>query len=188
MVAVGIGSAVSILKGRGQAGLALGTNEASLLRQCADNIAAHGLPQYATLARALLAKGIWRRARPDDQYIREEDQSGDTVYAYTLSNGKHPSAIVLAPRFFTEDLSLAARSSYMIHEMGHYQAYVATGKSTEFDGYKAQYDAAKSLGLSETDGLVYFMMLDGVQEYVVPIDPSYGRKADVRSYIQQSGT
>jgi hypothetical protein len=133
-----------------------------------------------------MSQGIWVRAFPNDRYLKTAEQNGDTPYAYTLSAGKHPSAIVLAPRFFTESLTMPSRASLMIHEMGHYEAYVATGKSDEYDGYKTQYDAAQKLGLGESDGLIYFMMLDGVTQYVVPRDPSYGRKADVQKYARES--
>lgn len=149
-------------------------------------MAAHKLPHFSELSERLAARGIWVKATPDDVYLKQAEKNGDTPYAYTLSSGKSPSAIVLASRFFTEDLSPASRASLMVHEMGHYEAYVATGKSDEFDGYKTQYDVAKKLGLSETDGIIYFMMLDGVEEYVVPRDHSYADKPDVKAYMAES--
>lgn len=146
---------------------------------------ARGLTPEAALAAQLERQGLWRAASPSDRYLKGAEQAGDTPFAYTLSSGRHPSAIVLAPRFFT-DTTPAARTALMIHEMGHYRAYVQTGRSDEFDGYKAEYDAHKKLGLGETDGLTYFSMLDGVVEYVVPRLPVYKTYPDVAAYITQS--
>lgn len=185
-VIAGCGWAAGALKHNGPAGKPLSPDEQSVLSDCAKYMDQHDLAHYSSLARSLMSRGIWLHAAPDDRFLKASEQNGDTPYAYTLSGGKHPSAIVLAPRFFTESLTTASRASLMIHEMGHYEAYVATGKSDEYDGYKTQYDAAHKLGLSEKDGLIYFMMLDGVTQYVVPRDPSYGRKADVQEYVKES--
>src|SRR3569833_159438 len=126
-----------------------------------------GLKDDAALGKELLDKHILKAATPDDVYLKGSEKEGNTPYAYTLSDGKQPSAMVLAPRFFTEATPLG-RCALLIHEFGHYRAYVATGKSDEVDGYKVEYDKHKQLGLTQDDGLVYFSMLDGVVEYVVP--------------------
>ena len=161
--------------------------ESASVRKAADLMARRGLTSEARLALQLLLSGIWRAATPEDGYLATSERQGNTPYAYTLSSGKHPSAIVLAPRFFTET-SPTARAALLIHEMGHYQAYVRTGHSDEYDGYKPEYDTHIRLGLGETDSLPYFSMLDGVVEYVVPRDKSYKTKAEVQAYITQSGS
>jgi hypothetical protein len=148
-------------------------------------IQSKGLTTDAALATQLLQQGIWRAASPKDAYIRMAEDGGDTPFAYTLSGGHHPEAIVLAARFFDQSTTDTGRAALMIHEMGHYRAYVMNGKSTEYDGYKAEYDKSKRLGLSDKDGMVYFGMLDGVAEYVVPFDSSYGKKPDVKNYMDQ---
>lgn len=139
----------------------------------------------ATLATEIERKGQWRAAREGDRYLVQAEKNGDTPYAYTLANGHHPTAVVLAPRFFT-DTTPTGRAALLLHEMGHYRAYVRTGRSDEFDGYKAEYDANEKLRLSKDDGLVYFSMLDGVAEYVAPRLPAYKKFPDVKGYIDQS--
>jgi hypothetical protein len=140
-----------------------------------------GLKAQADLALKLEKQGIWRAASPSDLYITEAELQGDTPYAYTLSPGFHPIAIVLAKRFFDE-ATPTGRAAVMIHEMGHYSAYIKFGRSTEYDGYKVEYDTHAKLSLTERDGLVYFSMLDGVDQYVVPRDPKYKNYADIRQF------
>lgn len=141
-----------------------------------------GLVKQADLAAQIDKKGIWRAASPDDPYMKQSEADHNTPFAYTLSTSHQPSAIVLAARFFTETTP-TARPALMIHEMGHYEAYVKTGHSDEFDGYKAEYDTHRLLGLTEADGLTYFAMLDGVVEYVAPRLPVYKTYADVKEYM-----
>jgi hypothetical protein len=172
-------------KQAGQTGLPLTASQIGVLNDSIALMRKDDLGDQADLAVKLLAKGIWRLASPDDRYMADAERQGDTPFAYTLSAGHQPSAIVLAPRFFTETDGPTDRAALMVHEMGHYQAYVATGRSTEYDGYKAEYDANAKLGL--TGGLIYFAMLDGVSEYVVPIDPSYAKKKDVADYMKSPG-
>ena len=160
-------------------------SEADAVRAAILLMRTRGLPQEAALAAQIDRRGLWRAASPDDRYLKGSEQAGDTPFAYTLSSGHHPCAIVLAPRFFT-DTTPTARAALMIHEMGHYRAYVQTGRSTEFDGYKAEYDTHAKLGLGETDSLTYFSMLDGVQEFVAPRLPVYKTYPDVADYIKQS--
>ena len=143
------------------------------------------LAPEAALAVQIERRGQWRAATADDPYLKQAEQGGDTPFAYTLADGHHPTAIVLAPRFFS-DTTPTARAALMIHEMAHYQAYVKSGRSDEFDGYKAEYDAHDTLGLGEGDGLTYFAMLDGVVEYVVPRDPSYKKRPDVKGYMESN--
>lgn len=164
----------------------LSATEAQQVQTSITIMQKQGLKDDEKLATSLLKTGIWRAATPDDLYMKGAEAQGDTPFAYTLSDGRHPSAIVLASRFFT-DTTDTGRAAIMIHEMGHYRAYEAHGQSTEYDGYKAEYDKSKQLGLSEKDGLVYFGMLDGVVEYVVPIDKSYAKQANVKAYMDQSG-
>jgi hypothetical protein len=162
----------------------LSDSEAAQVRTSIGILHKQRLSDDEKLASTLLKSGTWKAATPQDVYMKSAESQGDTPFAYTLSNGHHPSAIVLASRFFT-DTTDTGRAAIMIHEMGHYRAYVAHGQSTEYDGYKAEYDKSKKLGLSERDGLVYFGMLDGVEEYVVPIDKSYAQYPDVKAYINQ---
>ena len=75
----------------------------------------------------------------------------------------------------------------MIHEMGHVRAYLKTGRSEEYDGYKREYDTHARLGLTERDGLTYFALLDGVTEYVLPRAPAYKSRPDIKAYLAQSG-
>jgi hypothetical protein len=141
-----------------------------------------GLIADANYAEHLQKVGMWRSAAADDIYIAQAEKGGDTPYAYTLSPGHVPIAIELAARFFNE-ATPTGRAAVMIHEMAHYRAYVLTGHSDEFDGYKAEYDSSRQLGLSERDGLVYFSMLDGTAEYVVPREPSYKNNADLQQFL-----
>ena len=164
----------------------LSDSEAGQVQTSITILHKQGLSDDEKLAITLLKTGLWRAATPQDVFMKEAQAEGDTPFAYTLSNGHHPSAIVLASRFFT-DTTDTGRAAIMIHEMGHYRAYVSHGQSTEYDGYKAEYDKSKKLGLSERDGLVYFGMLDGVVEYVVPVDKSYAKQADVKGYMDQPG-
>lgn len=142
------------------------------------------LPE-AALAMQIERRGQWRAATAADPYLKQAEQGGDTPFAYTLANGHTPTVIVLAPRFFT-DTTPTARAALMVHEMAHYQAYVKTGRSDEYDGYKAEYDRHDQLGLGEGDGLTYFAMLDGVVEYVVPRTPSYKQRPDVKGYMESN--
>ena len=164
---------------------ALTAGELSAVQSAFTLMQSRGLTDQAALGRQIAARQLWRAATPADPYLKRAEQEGDTPFAYTLSSGRHPSAIVLAPRFFT-DTSPTARAALMIHEMAHYRAYVQTGRSEEFDGYRAEYDTHKQLGLSETDGLTYFAMLDGVVEYVVPRLPAYKTRPDVQWYMSQN--
>ena len=141
-----------------------------------------GLLEDSLLASTLLRDGIWRAASTDDPYIGGAEKSGDTPFAYTLSPGHKPIAIVFAARFFNSTTQLA-RAAVMIHEIGHYKAYVKTGRSDEYDGYKEEYDNYRKLGLSEKDGLVYFAMLDGTAQYVVPRVRSYASHPDLAQFM-----
>jgi len=165
-------------------GQPLASDELQSVQAAIDKMASVGLSDDAKLGNELLGKHIVKAATPDDVYLKGSEKEGNTPYAYTLSDGKQPSAIVLAPRFFTE-ATPTGRAALLIHEFGHYRAYVATGKSDEVDGYKVEYDEHNQLGLTETDGLVYFSMLDGVVEYVIAKYPKYKGYADVKAYNSQ---
>lgn len=148
-----------------------------------------GLGTWADQAATLNKAGQWKAAKPDDPYLAASEKAGDTPFAYTLPDDKHPHSpieIVLAPRFFT-DADPTAEAALMIHEMGHWRAFVKNGSSTEYDGYKTEYDTHKQLGFGEDDGLAYWAMLDGVVQYVVPKAPAYKNYPDVKSYIEQPG-
>jgi hypothetical protein len=164
---------------------ALTSDQTSTVRAAFTLMRSRGLTTDAAFGTSLLAQGKWRAASPHDTYIAYAERDGDTPFAYTLADGKHIEAVVFAPRFFTETTP-TARAAVMIHEMGHCRAYLQTGQSTEYDGYKREYDTHAQLGLSERDGLVYWSMLDGVVEYVVPRDPSYKTRPDVQNYIKQA--
>lgn len=151
---------------------------AALLRQ-------RRLTSEAALVVQIERRGQWRAATPDDPYLKQAEQSGDTPFAYTLADGHHPTAIVLAPRFFA-DTTPTARAALMIHELAHYRAYVKSGRSDEFDGYKAEYDTHDTLGLGEGDGLTYFALLDGVVEYVAPRLPAYKKRPDIKGYMESN--
>jgi hypothetical protein len=147
------------------------------------------LSALAAMCGRLLDAGRIRGAAPNDQWLAGSEKAGSTPFAYTLPNAqapKHPIAIILAPRFF--EATDHARAATLIHEMGHWKAFEAHGASTEYDGYKIEYDNAAKIGLSEKDGLTYFSMLDGVVEYVVPRDPRYAGKPDVKAYIEESNS
>jgi hypothetical protein len=165
-----------------QVGRKLTGEEATCLRDAAKLMGNRGLQSDSNLTNLLMSKGIWRAARPDDIYMRGSENSNNTPFAYTLFEGKRPNAVVLAPRFFT-DTTPTGRAALMIHELGHYRAYLKSAKSDEVDGYKPEYDTHVKLGLTEADGLVYFGMLDGVAEYVVPKYPVYKTYADVAGYM-----
>jgi len=165
-------------------GQPLSNDETVAVDKAIGTMASTGLSRDSILGIDLMNKHIIKAATADDVYLKGSEKEGNTPYAYTLSDGKQPSAIVLAPRFFTEATD-TGRVALLIHEFGHYRAYVATGKSDEVDGYKVEYDEHKQLGLTESDGLVYFSMLDGVVEYVVPKYPKYKDYADVKAYNSQ---
>jgi hypothetical protein len=118
--------------GSDNVGQPLTADQEKAVRDAANLMAAHGLADDANLTKSLLDKHIWKAAADHDKYLADSEKAGFTPYAYTLSDGKHPSAIVLAPRFFTE-ATPTGRAALMIHELGHYKAYVATGKSDETD-------------------------------------------------------
>jgi hypothetical protein len=146
-----------------------------------------GLKSFVKLANDIDSQGKWRAASSTDQYLAESEKSGDTPFAYTLPDSAHPHrpvAIVLAPRFFT-DADPVAQAALMIHEMGHWAAFVKTGKSTEYDGYKTEFDNHRKIGLTSQDSLTYFMMLDGVVENVVPRDKSYAKDPEIVAYNKQ---
>src|SRR5437868_6200237 len=132
-------------------GQPLASDQLQSVQAAVDKMASVGLSDDVKLGGELLSKHIIKAATPDDVYMKGSEKAGDTPYAYTLSDGKQPSAIVLAPRFFTEATPIG-RAALLIHEFGHYRAYVATGKSDEVDGYKVEYDKHKQLGLTESDG------------------------------------
>jgi len=165
-------------------GQPLASDQLASVQSALDTMKSVGLSDDSKLGSELLSKHILKAATPDDVYFKQSEKEGNTPYAYTLSDGKQPSAIVLAPRFFSE-ATPTGRAALLIHEFGHYRAYVATGKSDEVDGYKVEYDEHNQLGLSETDGLVYFSMLDGVVEYVIAKYPKYKGYADVKAYNSQ---
>src|SRR5579884_3366000 len=94
-----------------------------------------GLGHWADQASQLQTRGLWKAALSNDPYLAASEKAGDTPYAYTLPDDRHPHSpveIVLAPRFFT-DADTAAEAALMIHEMGHWAAYVKSGSSTEYD-------------------------------------------------------
>ncbi len=169
------------------AGLRLNTQQQQIVSQAIGIMRDHHLSSQAKMASVLLAQGKWLAASSTDRYMAQAEKSGDTPFAYTLPDDAHPKrpiAIVLASRFFDQADS-TARAALMIHEMGHWLAFEHTGKSTEYDGYKAEYDTHRQLGLTDQDGLTYFAMLDGVVENVVPIDKSYKQKPDVKQFEEQ---
>lgn len=164
---------------------ALTSREEDAVQAAAVLLRQRKLAPEAALAKQIGRRGQWRAASPDDRYLKLAEQGGDTPFAYTLASGHRPTVIVLAPRFFS-DTTPPARAALMIHEMAHYEAYVRAGRSDEFDGYRAEYDTHDKLGLGEGDGLTYFAMLDGVVEYVVPRDPSYKKRPDVKGYMESN--
>jgi hypothetical protein len=174
----------------GRAGTSLSSAQSQAVTTALTKIRSSGLKNYADLGDNLNSHGQWMLAASNDPYIAGSEKNGDTPFAYTLpddKNPKQPIAIVLAPRFFT-DADPTAQAALMVHEMGHWMAFQRQGSSTEYDGYKAEFDAHKQLGLTESDGLVYTFMLDGVVENVVPIDKSYAKKPEVAAYIKESTT
>lgn len=165
--------------------LSLTTAQKTTVQSALALMRQRGLSAEAALGTNLLRQGKWRASSSHDAYIAQSERSGDTPYAYTLAEGKHIEAIVLAPRFFTETTP-TGRAALMIHEMGHVRAYQKSGQSTEYDGYKEEYDTHVQLGLTDADGLVYWSMLDGTAEYVVPRDPSDKNRPDVQDYLKKA--
>jgi len=163
-------------------GTALNKQQTAIVTDALQLMRSRGITGDAELGAKLLGHGLWRAAAPDDIYIGQAEKAGDTPFAYTLSPGKKPIAIILASRFFDQTTSLG-RAALLIHEMGHYKAYVKIGFSDEYDGYKEEYDNYPKLGLSEKDGLVYFAMLDGTAEYVAPRDKSYAANPDLKQFL-----
>ena len=167
------------------AGRVLSPDESTKVRATVRIMADAKLSALSTLAAALLSSGKIFAAAKDDPWFASAESSGDTPYAYTMPDSSHPrqpTAIVLAPRYFAA--TPRAQAALLIHELGHWQAFRARGSSTEFDGYKLEYDTASRIGLTERDGLTYFAMLDGVVQYVVPRAPAYAKRADVAEYIK----
>ena len=171
----------------GRSDLPLTPAQAAAVQAALTLMRQRGLTSDAAFGTMLLRQGQWRAASATDAYLAQSERSGDTPYAYTLADGKRIEAVVLAPRFFTETTPLG-RAALMIHEMGHVRAYQKTGQSTEYDGYKREYDTHSQLGLTDADGLVYWSMLDGVVEYVVPRAPAYKNRPDVQDYLKQSSS
>ena len=165
---------------------ALTAEQSATLRAAMTRMQHQGLPDDDALATTLLRQGKWHPGLPIDPYLTQAEQSGDTPYAYTLADGKKIIAVVLAPRFFTETTA-PARAALMAHELGHVRAYLQTGHSDEYDGYKHEYDTHARLGLTERDGLPYFAMLDGVVEYVLPRAPAYKNRPDMKAFLSESG-
>ena len=60
---------------------------------------------------------------------------------------------------------------------------VEIGVMPNMDVAKAEYDSYPRLGLSDKDGLVYFSMLDGTAEYVVPRDKTYAKRSDLKQFL-----
>jgi hypothetical protein len=168
-------------------GSALTDNQHAAISSAIELMDSSGLARFAGLARQIDRAGEWRAALPNDQYLAASEKSGDTPFAYTLPDPSHPYqpiAIVLAPRFFT-DADERAQAALMVHEMGHWLAFLKKGKSTEYDGYKTEFDNHKALGLTSDDGLTYYAMLDGVEQNVVPIDKSYAKQSEIVAYNNQ---
>jgi hypothetical protein len=171
-----------------RAGLPLTTDQQATVLAAATLLREKKLIRVAGMVASLTSSGRMSAATSDDQYIAAAQRSGDTPFAYTLPddlNPHHPIAIVLASRFF-DQTTPTARASILTHEIGHWSAYLKHGKSDEYDGYKAQFDTHRQLGLTERDGLTYFMMLDGVVEYVVPRDCRYANMPEVKAYMSET--
>jgi len=160
--------------------------QTTALRAAITLLRKRGLAGDASLAAALLQQGKWHAAGPDDPSLAQAEHAGGTPYAYTLADGKKIVAVVLAPRFFGE-ATPTARAALMVHEMGHVRAYLKTGRSDEYDGYRREYDTHAQLGLTARDGLPYWAMLDGVTQYVLPRAPAYKSRPDVKAFLAQSG-
>jgi hypothetical protein len=172
------------------AGQPLTSTQHDAVKSALAKMQSSGLTSYAKLGNELDSQGKWMFASPNDPYIAQSQKSGDTPFAYTLPDSAHPKqpvAIVLAPRFFT-DADPTAQAALMVHELGHWMAFQRKGSSTEYDGYKTEFDTHKQLGLTEADNPIYIYMLDGVSEYVVPVDKSYAKQPEVAAYIKESST
>ncbi len=174
-----VGACAQTLPGR-----AATADEARTINEASALIHTKKVVPYDALCGQLIAQGRIRPAVADDPWLKEAEASGGTPFAYTMPDDAHPHqplAIVLAPRFFTATTP-AARGSILVHELGHWMAFVKRGSSTEYDGYKAEFDTHKQIGLTDTGGLTYYMMCDGVVEYVVPRDKTYAKDPEIIAY------
>src|SRR5581483_7356164 len=86
-------------------GRPLNSDEAKQVSSAIALMRSKGLSSWADQADTLLKKGRWKAALGNDPYIAGAEKAGDTPYAYTLPDDKHPHSpveIVLAARFFSD--------------------------------------------------------------------------------------
>ena len=149
----------------------------------------HNLQDEARVASRIAGSNGFRTSRFFANFtaLLNAKGSGFAYYAYTPVFSR--SAIFLSNDFW--DCGDAGRASIIVHELAHIARHrdrVLRGiprGADEAEAYRRQYQAYRTLGLSPNgdDSSVYWDMMSGVKAYVIPADPQYLKKADVRSAL-----
>jgi hypothetical protein len=149
----------------------------------------HDLRDEARVASRIVGSNGFRTSRFFANFTALLNAKGScfAFYAYTPVFSR--SEIFLGDTFW--DCGDAGRASIIVHELAHIARHgtrVLRGiprRADEVEAYRRQYRAYRSLSLSSngSDSSVYWDMMSGVKAYVIPADPQYLRKADVRSAL-----
>lgn len=159
--------------------------DATEIRRVITVLEESDLPSDAMMARSILKSDGYRRSRFFDwlNHLSETRGSGFGFYAYTPVLSKH--LIFLGENYWRQDNE--GRASVTVHELAHLRRHRDHGarglsrRADEYGAYSYQYLTYPRIGIDpQIKGSdVYWDMMYGIRDYVVPVSPEYAKREDI---------
>gem|GEM_PF-3716825 len=166
-------------------GSGLATSESSAVADMIAVLDDSGLRSDAHMARSVLRSSRFRKSRFFDWLNAFSEARGYdfAFYAYTpiLSSRR----VFLGDNYWRQDAY--GRASVTVHELAHVRRHERRAmrgiprSSDEVEAYRYQYQTYRAIGIGSygIGSDVYWDMMYGIRDYVVPAYPEYAERKDV---------
>lgn len=180
-----LGIMAAVLLADTNIGHRVSSGDASMVSRAIAHIAASGLKEDTKLLKRIQKnKGI-RQSYFYNYLVSRAERSGRDFSFYAFTPILSRSKIFLGDGF--QSAETAGRSSVLIHEGMHIKWHSERlwrgfpRRVDEAHAYAHQYDTHKEIALCAYggDGTVYWDMMIGIREYVLPISPRYAKMEDI---------
>jgi len=172
-------------------GTRISPDEEALIIRAANYLESKHLTTDSKTIRRMVAEKNFRESNAYSVFFNRKGY-GSTAYSYyaytpVLSRTK----IFIGESFW--EVGTVGRSSVLLHELQHIRRHrrrVLRGfprAPDEAEAYCRQYETHTTIGLPSygIDGVVYWYMMIGIREYVLPLHPKYANEAEIRNAMRQ---
>lgn len=166
-------------------GETLSASQTSDVQQSIDLLYECGLRPDAGLAVSLIETDSFRASRFFNWLSDLSQSQGGSFgfYAYTPVLSRR--LVFLGPSFWAQNTE--GRASIAVHELAHIRRHRVRSmrgfprSSDEASAYRYQYHRYPEIGIDSVgvDGEVYWDMMLGIREYVIPERPQYAKREDI---------